>query len=112
MSQTTAGEIISGGSAEQDSATAILQAVTSLNEAVSALQGVATQMADALAKLTNHSRVMADGVDPGHFSMGTGFEYDPETGRHNVTGTADFEEALRSMTWKGPAASEATGTTE
>jgi len=103
MSQTTAEDIISSGKAEQDTNTILLAAVANLNETAAGLHSVASQLTDALAKLTNHSRVMADGTDPGHFSMGTGFEYDAETGKHNVIGTAAFEEAMQSLTWRGPA---------
>ena len=103
--QTTAEEIITGQPTQETALSAVLRAVENLNEGVAAMNSMATQMSEAVAKLTSHSRVMANGEEPGHFSMGTGFEYDEATGRHNVTGTAAFEELLRSMTWSGPAAS-------
>ena len=103
--QTTAEELITGQPTQETVLSAILGAVANLNEGVAAMNSMATQMSEAVAKLTSHSRVMANGEEPGHFNMGTGFEYDEETGKHNVSVATDFEQALRTMTWNGPAAS-------
>lgn len=100
---TTASDLIRGGTSEADIQAQILNAVAHMTEAVSAMQTASALMTDALAKLMQHSRVMADDATAGHFRPGLGFEFDPKTGRHNATGTAAFEDALTRLRWTGPA---------
>lgn len=101
---TTAGDLISNGTADQDTHALLLEAVADVNAAVTALREAASLTSDALAKLMAHSRVMADpdAGTAGHFRAGLGFEYDAATGTHNVVGTAAFEEALTRLRWVGP----------
>lgn len=101
---TTASDLIAGsGTAEAHIQAQILNVVAHMTDAVNAMQTASALMTDALAKLMQHSRVMADDATAGHFRPGLGFEFDPNTGRHNATGTAAFEEALTRMRWTGPA---------
>ena len=72
----------------------IVQLTVNTIVATQALQAATDLLEVRTRQFANHEHILAHDDIAGHFKAGFGFEYDEATGKHNVTATADFKEAL------------------